>query len=162
MSTAEKLAELVGNSPATTASIASEMLGVSKQRIFQIAKKAGLKLRDGRMDKASSRDTRWKNHWGGPEGLCSNFVGGAGELFAAANLLRRGIPVFRAMTSVANCDLIADVDGVLLRIEVRCAKVKDGRFAFAYPQAGRYDVLALVDQNGIVTFRPNHGIHWPP
>jgi hypothetical protein len=76
--------------------------------------------------------------------------------------LRRGIPVYRALTSVSSCDLIVDISGKLLRIEVRSARLHDdGRLAFPAPTPGRYDVIALVDQHSGVTYRPNAGIDWP-
>jgi hypothetical protein len=162
MNTAEQLRELIKSNPATTVAIAAAALGVSRQRISQIAKKDGLTLRDGRMDKASARDKQWRNHWGGTDKLSSHFIGGACELLTAADLLRRGIPVYRAATFLSSCDLIADVDGVLLRIEVRSARQReDGRLAFPPPKKGRYDVIALVDQHGRVTYRPNDGVQWP-
>ena len=161
MNTTEQLKELVKNNPATTVAIASTEIGVSKQRISQIAKKHGLKLRDGRQDKASNRDREWRNHWGSPEKLSSHFIGGASELIASADLLRRGIPVYRALTFLSSCDLIANVSGVLLRLEVRSARLKqDGRLAYASPNADRYDVIVLVDQDSNVTYRPKEGICW--
>lgn len=160
MNTSEQLREMVEENPATTASIAAAELGVSKQRISQIAKKDGIKLRDGRMDKASVRDRKWCNHWGGDERLSSNFIGGASELIAASDLLRHGIPVYRALTSVSSCDLIADVDGTLLRVEVKSARLNNGRLTFGGVRHCRYDVLALVDQRGDVTYRPNEGVDW--
>jgi len=152
---------LVRAQPRITAAQAAAQLGITRQRASQIANDLGLKLVDGRSMRASMRDRQWKNQWGLTKGLSSNFIGGAGELTAAADLLRRGIQVFRSCTSVASCDLIVDMDGELLRIEVRCAKRRqNGNLSF-YPPKDRYDVLALVDQTGAVIYRPKPGIAWP-
>lgn len=161
MTTAEDLRALVSEQPKITKAQAAAQLGVTRQHISQLASTLGLKMVDGRTLRASTRDRQWKNQWGGTGSLSSNFVGGAGELTAAADMLRRGIPVYRSCTAVSSFDLVADVDGVLFRVEVRCAKLRGGRLAFLAPAKGRYDVLALVDQNGAVTYRPNAGIEWP-
>jgi hypothetical protein len=106
----------------------------------------------------SDKVSNWTNHFGGERKLSSNFIGGASELTAAADLLRRGIPVYRSMTSVAAFDLVAEVGGELIRIEVRSAKRgSDGRLRFPMPAEKRYDVLALVEPTGEVTYKPELG-----
>ena len=72
-----------------------------------------------------------------------------------ADLLRRGIPVYRAITFVSAADLIADLDGVLTRIEVKSVRRKqDGKFHYSALHPERFDVLALVDRQGVVEYRP--------
>lgn len=89
--------------------------------------------------------------------LPSTVIGGASELQCAADLLRRGVPVYRALTQCSSCDLVIDIDGNLVRVEVRSAK-RNGGGQLRYPMPRdrlRYDVLALVEPDGRVTYQPD-------
>lgn len=97
----------------------------------------------------------WRNEFGGATSLPPAFVGAAAELVAAADLMRRGFPVYRACAPAANFDLVAVVEGRLLRVEVRSASLSaSGRLYCHAPARDRWDVLAMVDQHGAVTYRP--------
>ena len=136
--------------------------GVTRQRIYQVAAKAGVKLADGR---ARRREVprQWATHFGVAAAIPPQFTGAAGETTAAAWLLRRGIPVYRSMAPVGSCHLVAPVGDRLLRVEVRCAKRNgSGVLQYARPTSDRYDVLSLVEPDGSVTWIANQGIEWEP
>lgn len=89
--------------------------GITRQYVYDLCRKHGVLLRDARH---TAEAKEWANHFGGNKRLTSHFIGGASELFAAADLLRRGIPVYRALTFLSAADMIADIGGRLIRIEV--------------------------------------------
>lgn len=96
--------------------------------------------------------------------LPSNFVGGASELQCAADLLRRGVPVWRSLTSCASCDLVIRFAGHLARVEVRSGKrTRGGDLRYPRPvDTTRYDVLAIVEPDGRVTYKPDiFNGEWP-
>lgn len=155
MSALEEIrAALALNPSASAADLASEA-SISRQRVHQICKAEGIKLMDRR--RREGRPAQWTNHFGGERKLSSHFIGGASELTAAADLLRRGIPVYRAVTFVSSADLVIDLDGDLLRVEVRSAKRnQDGSLRYPMPaNRARYDILALVEPDGKVTYKPD-------
>jgi len=154
MSAIEEIKQiLVADADSTAASIAAK-IGVSRQRVHQICKANGIALADGRRRGGSAT---WINHFGGHEALSSHFVGGASELTTCADLLRRGIPVYRAVTFVSAADLVIDFRGSLLRVEVKSAK-RNNSNSLRYPMPAdrsRYDILALVEPSGAVTYKPD-------
>lgn len=127
--------------------------GITRQYVYDLCRKHGVLLRDARH---TAEAKEWANHFGGNKRLTSHFIGGASELFAAADLLRRGIPVYRALTFLSAADMIADIGGRLIRIEVKSARRnKNGSLRYSPPyDHARYDVLALVEPNGFVTYKP--------
>lgn len=154
MSAIEQIKQILAEDADSTAAIIATKIGVSRQRVHQICKAAGVTLFDGRRRGGSAA---WSNHFGGPEVLSSHFVGGASELTACADLLRRGIPVYRAVTFVSAADLVIDFRGALLRVEVKSAK-RNNSNSLRYPMPAdrsRYDILALVESNGAVTYKPD-------
>jgi hypothetical protein len=78
--------------------------------------------------------------------LSPSTVGAIAELDVAADLMRRGYDVFRALSPACSCDLAVLKDGALLRIEVRSGyrdlKGK-ARCGVKSKDEGRYDVLAI-------------------
>ena len=150
----EKILAEVAENPSITASELAEKFKVSRQYISLIKKANNIKLRRSGL---KDRSRVWTNHFGGEVKLSSHFIGGASELTAAADLLRRGVPVYRALTFVGKADLIADFDDKLLRIEVKSAKrYSDGGLRYGMPvDKKRYDVLALVEPSGVVTYKPD-------
>ena len=160
MKTSEKVRAALEANPCSSAADLAQAVGVTRQRVHQICRAEGLKPKDMRRGFKPGRksDPNWvrPNHFGGQKQLSSHFTGGASELTASADLLRRGVPVYRALTFVSAADLIIDLDGRLLRVEVRSAKRNaSGHIRYAAPQKGRYDVLALVEPDGSVTYRPS-------
>jgi len=157
--------ELIAKEPSLSQADAARRLGISRQRVSQLCKQHGLKLAKG--TKGIRKDSKARtgpnpNHFGHPRGRSNSaFIGAASEAVVAAYLMQRGIPVYRSMSPVASCDLIADFDGALFKIEVRSAKRdKSGRLVFGLPQE-RYDLIALVPPDGLVEFRARPGIAVP-
>lgn len=154
MSALEKIrAMLTVNKNASAADLAAAA-NVSRQRVHQICKAEGISIVDRR--RRAGEPKQWSNHFGGDKKLSSHFIGGASELTAAADLLRRGIPVYRAVTFVSSADIVIDINGKLLRVEVRSAKRnQDGCLRYPMPaDRARYDILALVEPDGTVTYKP--------
>lgn len=88
------------------------------------------------------------------EGLTST-IGAAAELLVAADLLNRGIEVFRALNIHCSCDLIAHRHGKLARIEVKTGRLDwNGQPTAICRQRSKHDILAVVDRR--------RGIHYFP
>lgn len=81
-----------------------------------------------------------------PDALNDGWAGAAGELLVAADLIRRGHVVFRAITAHAPFDLVSYRDGLLERVEV---KTRPG-----VVDRTRFDVLAVVNGDTVEYFRP--------
>lgn len=82
-------------------------------------------------------------------------VGAACEMIVCAELLMAGFEVYRAISSSAPFDLVAEFDGELIRIEVKAVGVrKNGDLSIAHARFNedRFDVLAAV--------LPNNSLHW--
>lgn len=154
MTLIDRIQTIISTNTNISASELAENLGVSRQRVYQICSKHGIKFNKTIGRKIGEKS--WADQFGNTNRLPSNFIGNASELTVAADLLRHGIPVYRALTQSSSCDLIVDVDGSLLRIEVRSAKRNiDGVLRYAMPaDRNRYDVLALVESNCTITYKP--------
>lgn len=154
--TREKLSILAAADKSLSIAGASDALGITRQQVSKHLKVLGIKLKDARMNTTRPHSgKRWTNHFGGTKPLPSHFIGGASELCVCADLLKKGVPVYRAVTFVSSADLVADLDGVLTRIEVRSVRrQQDGKFHYSAPHPERFDVLALVDMAGVVEYRP--------
>lgn len=159
--THELLAELLRANPSITGQEAADLLGVSRQRVQQIVKKFGFAISDGRT-KSAIKAVRYAAYPEAYDKVPKTHVGGANELLVAAYLLARGIPTYRSLTVSSRCDLIADIRGKFVGIEVKTAyKTASGHLNHGFIDKTRYDVLALVDPSGAITFRPNDGVSWP-
>lgn len=78
------------------------------------------------------------------------------ELQISIDLLKRGFPVFRALSPSCPCDLAIVVDGKLLRIEVTSAKQgPNGRPYYSKHNPENFDVLALVFDSGKIQYIPD-------
>lgn len=79
-------------------------------------------------------------------GLSTATIGAMNELLVAADLMKRGFDVFRALSPSCSCDLAVVKDGTLLRIEVRTGwRNKDGKL-FKHSKKHykeKYDVKAI-------------------
>lgn len=82
-------------------------------------------------------------------------VGAIGELAVAADLLRRGFEVYRAVSPAASCDLLVQRDGSVYRVEVRATR-RDRTGGLqnrvTSKDLGRYDVMALVEPDGAIHY----------
>ena len=122
----EKLLAFHKANPGATQGDAAAALGVSRQRISQLCQELGLRFM--RATRASNRPIMPKaDHWGNT-GLARSrsphFIGAGGEMLVAADLLVRGISVFRSLSATAEFDLLAVFNGRMLRIECRSARYK--------------------------------------
>lgn len=94
------------------------------------------------------------NYWGKkkrPRAHSPSKQGTMSELTVSLDLMRHGWEVFSGLSPDASCDLIAMRDGALMRVQVKTvSKSKDGALTSAdlRNDLGRYDVLALIDQDG--------------
>ena len=76
----------------------------------------------------------------------SHYMGKAGEYLAMAALTARGYKVYLPTVSVGDADFIVDIDGELLRIQVKC--VSDiYRFEHNQPYTYRYVELRKSGRN---------------
>jgi hypothetical protein len=65
-------------------------------------------------------------------GMSTGTVGAISELRVAVDLLTRGYEVFRAVSQSCSCDLIAQKNGVLIRIESRTGYLlKSGKVTYS-------------------------------
>jgi hypothetical protein len=82
-------------------------------------------------------------------------------LVVAADLLKRGYHVFRAMSPACPCDLVLLENGHLLRVEVTTGFLS-GNGTLHHPKkaSGKYDVLAVVCGSA-VTYTPELPIFKP-
>lgn len=150
----EKIRSALQADDSLTAADLARRFEVSVNSIYAQLNKHGIAVKKGKKGRAP-KPRVWTGHFGHTEKLSSHFIGGASEMIVCADLLKRGIPVYRAITFLSSADLIADMDGALVRIEVKSAKRNEnGNFQFAAPHPERFDVLALVDQHGAVDYRP--------
>ena len=158
--TAEMLQELLLANPSITASAAAELLGVTRQRVDQIAKQDGLVLADGR--RRAALRPRYASYPQPFNAVPKSHKGGANELAVASFLLARGVPVYRSLTVTSRCDLIVDVRDRWVGVEVKSAyRTARGHLTYGFIDTSRFDVLALVDPSGGIHFRPNSDVDWP-
>ena len=92
-----------------------------------------------------------------PLGVAASTAGAIGEMMVAADLLRRGLSVYRAVNPDSACDLIVMVGPEAVRVEVTKgyrqtpgSKLRE-RTGHA---ADRYDVLAVWSPDGTIRYRP--------
>lgn len=90
--------------------------------------------------------------------LSATNTGAVGELLVAADLLRRGFAVYRSVSPSSPCDLIAQKDAALLRVEVtKGTRYRSGNTAFAPHQPNRRDLLAVWFADGEIRYDPPIG-----
>lgn len=97
-------------------------------------------------------------NWRGKyEGLTTGIVGAINELLVAADLLRRGLHVFRAMSPSCPCDLTVLKGSTLLRFEVTTARKSLVTNTISYPKHNpeNYDFMALVFPDGTIQYLPS-------
>lgn len=81
--------------------------------------------------------------------------GAVSELQVASDLMLKGFNVFRALSSNASCDLAIVRKDKLLRIEVRTGyRTPAGSLSFPKKPAELFDVMAVVESNGTITYMP--------
>jgi hypothetical protein len=88
-------------------------------------------------------------------------IGTAAELLVAMDLTMRGFEVYRAVSHTAPCDLIfCDDEGARIRVEVKSIEYRNERTprVCLARNAGKFDVLAIVDREGRIHYRTHNGI----
>jgi hypothetical protein len=90
--------------------------------------------------------------------LSASSIGAVSEMLVCVDLSREGFEVFRAVSPAATCDLLALKDGRTYRIEVKTAR-RNRRCRWQYDRKrlnpDRYDVLVLVEPDGLIHYRPS-------
>ena len=83
-------------------------------------------------------------------------TGAINELLVATDLMKRGVGVFRALSPSCQCDLVALVDGKLLRVEVTTGYrgPKSRELTWPSKDKNRFEVLAVVERGGAITYMP--------
>lgn len=82
-------------------------------------------------------------------------TGAIHEILVAADLMRRGYHVFRAMSPASPCDLAILGDGRLVRVEVTTGhRSVRGNLTHPPKKPGTHDLLAIVEKDGKITYRP--------
>lgn len=92
-----------------------------------------------------------------PYEVPSGTIGAIAELMVAADLMKRGYEVFRALSPSCSCDLAILKNGRLLRIEVRTAHRIPRGLVWARNKSteDRHDHYALVlHSENLVTYEP--------
>lgn len=90
--------------------------------------------------------------------LSTGQVGAIQEMAVCADLMKRGISVFRAVSPSSSCDLIAMLGTRLVRVEVTTGwRDTSGRVFHAKKRdrtAGKFDLLAVASKNGLIQYEP--------
>lgn len=88
------------------------------------------------------------------QGLTTGEIGSWGELIVAADMMRRGWKVFRAVTPSSPCDMVAFKKDRIVRVEVTLARRgRTGKVYFPAHNEDNYDVLALVFPDSSIEYR---------
>lgn len=88
-----------------------------------------------------------------PATIATATTGALSELIVAADLMRRGYSVFRALSPACDCDLAVLKEGRLLRIEVRTGR-RSPAGALMVPRGDptKYDILAICRPSAVDGF----------
>lgn len=141
--------------PNLTNADAARILNVSKQRISQICRQRGIRLRavfevgtstiaDAAKGALPPLSVKAPGHCG---------YGAAGELIVAADLIGRGFFIYQSMAGNAPFDLIATDGANMLRIEVK--RRSQEYVHIPREKRDRYDVLAVVGVEGRIQYFPD-------
>ncbi|MCC3246690.1 helix-turn-helix domain-containing protein [Methylocystis sp. WRRC1] len=150
MSTAEKIRELADNG--LTASQISRELGISRQRVSQIAKREGIKT----VPWVYSAPPRPRVKTGGVDiEITRRAAGSIAELLVAADLTARGHLVYMPIKWSRGHDLISLKNGILRTFEVKCGtRLTSGRLSFDKKNAANSDHYAVVLTGEVVSYDP--------
>lgn len=86
----------------------------------------------------------------------NNFhLGIACEMLVCADLHMKGYEVFRPISAVSSCDLIALKDGKSTRLEVKSGT---GPFLDLRRKIGKFDLLAIVGESSRIDYYPYHSL----
>lgn len=158
--TRERLLVLHKENPEWTGSMLARALGVSRERVRQLAEAEGLKLAQFVYvpKRRPPRPPEARVMTGGQMVPLSHVAAGVvGELLVAADLAARGWLPFLPAIRHRGCDLLAlSRDGSTVeRIEVRCgARRPDGRIIYNRPNKEKSDRRAVVITGEPVLYYP--------
>ena len=87
---------------------------------------------------------------------CGN-TGAMGEIMVTYDLMLKGYEVYRAISPSSSCDIIALKDSKVLRVEVTkgARKGKAQRLWWPPHDSSRYDLLAVWESDGSITYSPD-------
>ena len=123
----------------------------------------GAILTVGRGYKFCSRECRKKYHAkryekinGARLQVATATVGAINEYLVGIDLLKRGLPVYRALSPSAPGDLAVLIGKKLAIVEVTTgARSTGGVLTYPPHRAHYYDVLAVVERSGVITYIPD-------
>lgn len=154
----DRLKALLKRRPNISLSEAATELGLSKQRIHQIAKAEGVSLRDARV-RVWPESPHLVVRSAHKEGNVSlRAMGGISELLVCIDLLERGFDVYRSVTVGGLCDIVAVNRENLktLRVEVKSARrAINGKPVNGSTIGNKFDVLARVFPGRVVEYEPD-------
>ena len=83
-------------------------------------------------------------------------VGAIHELVVATDLLKMGFHVFRSLSPACPCDLAILSNNKLIRVEVTTGyRSIGGNIQHNKKDIGKFDILAVVEHNGTITYSGN-------
>lgn len=157
MSTVDKVRELAASGK--WASAIADDLGISRQRVHQIAKAHQIELPVNRAprDTAKRRPPVARIQTGGVLAPINHSVAGTiSELLVAADLMARGWQVFMPIIASKGHDLIAVKDGRIATFEVRSAhRNANGVVKYAKQAGCTSEFYGLVVTGEPVTYVPD-------
>ena len=148
---------------------ASRGLGISRERVRQIADRDGIKFRDGRIGakrpinpSVPRKPPNPRIQTGGPHVLLTpSMAGKVVEMIVVADLLARGWQVFLPIFSNRGHDLVAYAAGNLITVEVRSAHRNDvGRLCYTKRPSDKSMHYALVVSGEVVHYEPEIASGW--
>jgi hypothetical protein len=81
-------------------------------------------------------------------------IGALGEILVIHDLMSKGYEMFRAISPCSTCDMVALRDGRLFRVEATKGKRSSKRLNWSHHDPARYDLLAVWEENGSITYSP--------
>jgi hypothetical protein len=83
-------------------------------------------------------------------------LGALGEILVTYDLMLKGYEVYRAISPASSCDLVALREGKAVRVEVTkgMRRGKTQRLIWPRHEASRYDLLAVWESDGSITYDP--------
>ncbi len=148
-----------------TARQIAEAIGITKTRVYQIAKSYGIGIVTPlRPEKAPKefvpkvpKPAVARVITGGVSSpLNTTIVGTISEVLAAADLMSRGWGVYMPLVRHRGFDLLCEKEGKIIKVEVRSAhRTLEGKVTFGKSLYDRADVYALVTTGDPVSYSPD-------
>lgn len=158
MTSDRRLQAAIDACPTITTKELAAVTQLSRQTVHDFCKRHGITLQDGRRKKASGPSITAVMPQPNEirDRVSPHLVGASSEMAVCADLLRRGWPTYRACSPIAAAAVVVEIAGQLRRIEVRTAQRQGKSLRYAMPKNDVfYDILALVDGEGLITYKPS-------